>query len=139
MVIEWTSVLETGNETIDTQHRELITLLNGLIESCANGIDAEKLRDALDFLAEYTYRHFDDEEMLQLMYMYPDYENHKQAHDVFKRKVQDLIARFEESGSTEVLSSDVNKIVAAWFLRHIRLEDVKIGRHILEKRQQKGI
>ncbi len=134
MAIAWTSDLETGNDTIDSQHRQLIETLNELIESCASGIDAEKLRDTLDFLVQYTVRHFDDEEMLQFMHMYPDFDKHRQLHDNFKKTVADLVRRYEESGSSEELSNDVNKIVAAWFLRHIRMEDKKIGTYLRDKK-----
>ena len=79
---------------------------------------------------DHTVRHFTDEEALQLEYGYPDYENHRQLHENFKATVNDLARRFNESGSSEELSSDVNKIVLQWLIHHIRNEDKKISEHI---------
>ncbi len=130
MMFKWTNDLEIGDEKIDSQHRQLFDFLNDLIDACSRGSDTQTLDKTLDFLVNYTVLHFKDEEEIQLAYSYPDYERHKQQHEDFKLTVGELVQRFNESGSSSELSRDACKIVATWFLRHIREEDKKIGRYI---------
>ena len=81
-------------------------------------------------MVNYTVHHFYDEELLQVQYSFPDYARHKQLHDDFKKTVGELVQRFAESGSSEELSCDVNKVVVRWLTGHIRQEDKKIGEHM---------
>jgi len=128
--LAWKEEFNLGHEWVDMQHRRLFELVSGLVESCAVGSDAIKLKGTLDFLVNYTVQHFDDEEALQLKYGYPGYERHKRIHEDFKATVGGLVEKFTISGSSAELSSDVNKIVVRWLINHIQREDKKIGEHI---------
>jgi len=59
-----------------------------------------------------------------------EFKKHKKIHENFKATVGELVQRFEDSGSSENLSSDVNKILVRWLVNHIQKEDSKIGEHI---------
>ena len=128
--LAWKDEYNLGHEWVDMQHRRLFELVGGLVASCVDGSDKEKLKGTLDFLVNYTVHHFDDEEAFQLKYNYPGYKSHKLIHDEFKATVGRLVERFTESGSSAELSSDVNKIVVRWLITHISREDKKIGDHI---------
>jgi len=128
--IAWDDKLKMGNEQVDTQHKRLFELVNELVGQCMDGSNAEKLKETLDFLVNYTVYHFYDEESLQVQYSFPEYKRHKQLHEDFKETVGGLVQRFAESGSSEELSNDVNKIVVRWLVGHIQKEDKKIGEHI---------
>jgi hemerythrin len=128
--IAWDEKLELGNEQVDTQHQRLFELLNELVGQCMDGSNIEKLKGTLDFLVDYTVYHFYDEESLQVQYNFSDYARHKQLHEDFKETVAALVRRLAESGSSEELSNDVNKIVVRWLIGHIQQEDKKIGEHI---------
>ena len=135
--IEWNDSYKLGNEQVDSQHYQLFKMANNLIRSCVEGGDAEHLletlRGTLDFLVEYTVKHFFDEEVLQVLHNYPDYNKHKQLHEEFKVEVCDLVKRFEESNSLEDLSDDVNKIIVKWLIKHISIEDRKMCKYIMDK------
>ena len=128
--LAWDDSFSLGNEPVDKQHQKLFETVNDLIGACEEGRDVEKLKETLDFLVNYTVRHFADEEDLQLAYNYPGYNAHKRIHENFKATVGDLVQRFAESGSSSELSRDVNKIVARWLVEHITQEDKKISEHI---------
>ena len=57
--------LVTGNETIDTQHKELIDRIQNFVTACQNGDSKVKAIKMLDYLDEYTDFHFKEEEKLQ--------------------------------------------------------------------------
>jgi len=128
--IKWSKDLETGNPQVDSQHHRLFELVSDIIEACIDNTCELRLRETLEFLVEYTVQHFIDEEALQLQVKYPDYENHKKLHDDFTETVSGLVRQYLESGSSEELSSNVNKIVVHWLVDHIQYEDKKIGLYI---------
>ena len=128
--LAWDDSLLMGNDFVDMQHKQLFQQVSDLIAACEAGSDIAKLQDTLIFLVNYAVRHFADEEALQLEYNYPDYENHKQMHEDFKKTVGELVQRFKDSGSSDVLRSDLNKILARWLVIHIKTEDKKIGEYI---------
>lgn len=127
---QWTKDLETGNATIDSEHKQLIQSVNSLLDACAKGKGRTEIKETLDFLNDYVIRHFGHEEKLQLQYHYPDYVNHKKYHEGFKKTVRDIIAEYENDGATIPLVAKVNQSIAGWLINHIKREDVKVAAHI---------
>jgi hemerythrin-like metal-binding protein len=62
MYAEFDESLVTGNEMIDSQHKELIAKINSLVESCEKDGGKVAAIKMLDYLAEYTEFHFNAEE-----------------------------------------------------------------------------
>ena len=65
MYAEFTDNLATGNEMIDSQHKELIGKINAVMESCEQSNDKAVAVRTLDYLEDYTNFHFSAEEQLQ--------------------------------------------------------------------------
>ena len=131
--IAWSRDFETGNEAIDEQHKQLFKLTSDLADAAHFASDS--LEETLDFLVAYTVKHFADEEALQVKYIYPGYNHHKELHDKFKETVGDLVTRFKEGGDSaeenaKSLSAKVNSVIVRWLIQHIQKEDAKIGAHI---------
>ena len=84
MYAEFSENLITGNEMIDSQHKELIEKMNQLLESCENGNDKLTAVKTLDYLEDYTDYNFKAEEQLQRDIDYPGYEKHIAQHEIFK-------------------------------------------------------
>lgn len=68
-VSTWDESLETGNELIDRQHRELIAFLDELQEVAADS-ESDVLR-MLDKVMDFTIYHFHSEEELMALVKYP--------------------------------------------------------------------
>lgn len=132
---DFTPELETGNELIDSEHKELIDAINNLLLACGEGKGRGEICKTLEFLNDYIAYHFSDEEKLQRQYGYPDYENHKRYHEEYKRIVAGILNEFEQGGATVALVSKTNQAIAGWLLNHIKKEDVKVAAHIRSKRQ----
>lgn len=130
MAFLWSKDLETGNATIDAQHKQLIEAFNNLIDACNQGKGRAEIENTLRFLSDYTITHFNDEEALQSKYKYPDFITHKRAHDSFKRVVEGLAAQLAEEGPSIVLVGKFNSSIGEWLVNHIKSEDVKIASHI---------
>jgi len=128
--IAWSDEYKLGNTQVDAQHHRLFELVSEVVGACVDNSDVEITKKALDFLVNYTVQHFSDEEALQLQYGYPDFARHRQLHEDFKHTVGLLVAEYHETGSSELLSENVNKTVIRWLINHIQREDKKIGEHI---------
>ena len=128
--LAWKDSFTLGNEQVDLQHKKLFELLSEIVTACIDGSDTGKLKATLDFLVNYTVRHFHFEEELQLKYNYPEYEKHKQLHEEFTRTVGELVEKFHKNGSSTELSNAVNRTIVRWLINHIQREDKKIGDYI---------
>lgn len=130
MSYSWDKSLETGNLTIDQQHRSLINAVNELLDACSKGKGRNEVKKTLEFLQNYVVKHFSDEEKLQLNSNYPDYKAHKEKHEAFKKTVSDIVEEYNKSGASIQLVARVNSSVAGWLINHIKSEDKKVAAHI---------
>ena len=128
--LAWDKKYEIGCGHVDAQHYRMFELVSDLVSACMDGSATEKLRSTIDFLVEYTVKHFYDEESVQVQWSYPEYERHKKLHDDFKETVTGIVEKYNQNGSSEELSNDVNRVVVRWLIDHIQKEDKKIGDHI---------
>ena len=96
MRAEFDESLVTGNEMIDTQHKELIDKINKLLDSCETSKEKVVAVKTLDYLADYTEFHFGEEEKLQESINYPAIAEHKKEHDKLRAVVKDLYNMLEE-------------------------------------------
>ena len=137
MAYLWSKDLEIGNQMIDNQHKQLIEALNNLLEACSSAKGQETLNKTMNFLVDYTVKHFADEEKLQIQYKYPDYENHKKLHDNFKKVVSELAVQLKNEGATISLVTKVNSQIGSWLRNHIKKEDIKIAEFIKKQKESK--
>jgi methyl-accepting chemotaxis protein len=126
----WDESFATGNEMIDSQHRTLFDALNRLLAAMQSGEGKAELKKALDFLNDYTIKHFFEEEQLQLQAKYPDYQNHHRLHEDFKVTVRQLARRRIMDGTDEKLIAEVKKKIGAWLVVHIKGQDIKLGAYL---------
>ncbi|GMO43728.1 MAG: cache domain-containing protein [Termitinemataceae bacterium] len=130
---EWDGTLLVGQEMIDTQHKELFAKINTLLEAMHNGKGKDELKTAMDFLNDYTIKHFFEEEQLQQKYGYPDFEKHHNFHEKFKADLRELFHELLLKGVSEKLLSDVKRRVAGWLIAHIKVQDARLGAFIRSK------
>ena len=71
MRYELTQDLLTGNQLIDSEHRQLFDAINALMDACAQGAGRTKISETVQFLNSYVNKHFGDEEKLQVQSKYP--------------------------------------------------------------------
>lgn len=130
MRAEFDETLVTGNEMIDSQHKELIGKINGLLDSCENGNDKLAAIKTLDYLSDYTDFHFGAEEKLQEEIEYPGFEEHKKEHENLRKVVAELHEMLiEEEGPTPAFVEQVNKNVIEWLYRHIKGFDRSVAEY----------
>lgn len=130
MRAEFDESLVTGNEMIDTQHRELIDKINKLLDSCESGNDKVVAVKTLDYLADYTEFHFGEEEKLQESIAYPALAEHRKEHDKLRQVVKDLYNMLEEEeGPSPAFVERVNVNVIEWLYGHIKGFDRSVAEY----------
>ncbi len=130
MVLEWTRDIELGIQSIDNQHKELIELINKVLEACNLGKGKETVGVALDFATSYAFKHFKSEEGLMRERNYPEYVNHKSFHQEFERDVTALKSEFDQVGPTISIVLKLNRLLVDWLIKHIKNEDRKVASFI---------
>ena len=120
MYAEFSENLVTGNEMIDSHHKELIDRINKLLDSCDQSNEKTAAIKMMDYLAEYTDFHFSAEEALQKEIEYPGFEKHKAQHEAFKNTIKELEEMLaEEEGPSAAFVEKVHEHVSKWFYTHI--------------------
>ncbi|MGN1166566.1 MAG: bacteriohemerythrin [Lachnospiraceae bacterium] len=130
MRAEFSENLITGNELIDSQHKELIDRINKLLDSCEDSNAKLVAVKTLDYLADYTDFHFNAEEQLQREIDYPGFAKHKEQHDNFKKTITELDEMLqEEEGPSDAFVEKVEKNVIQWFYTHIEGFDRSVAEY----------
>lgn len=130
MYAEFSENLVTGNEMIDSQHKELIGRINKLLDSCEQSTEKATAVKMLDYLADYTDFHFSAEEQLQKDIGYPGYDQHKVQHEAFKKTIAELTEMLEEEeGPSNAFVEKVQANVIKWFYTHIEGFDRSVAEY----------
>ena len=123
----WTPDLSVGVEQIDEQHKEWFKKAEALFEAGKNHQAKEYVGELLNFLSDYTKKHFADEEKYMLSIKYPDYPTQKKAHTAFIEQLAKLRADYDASGGSLMVILNANQMVINWLTQHISNMDKKIG------------
>ncbi|MBS5545559.1 MAG: hemerythrin family protein [Lachnospiraceae bacterium] len=140
MYAEFDDSLVTGNEMIDTQHKELIGKINDLLRSCEDHADRKAAVQMLNYLADYTEFHFNAEEQLQEEIGYPGIKEHKEKHEELRRTVSELHEMLEDQeGPSDAFVDMVNKNVTEWLYYHIKGFDRSVAEYKFMRNNEKLI
>ncbi len=130
MRIEFDDNLITGNEMIDTQHRELIDRTNQFLDKLEENVGRVDAIKMLDYLDEYVEFHFGEEEKLQEELQYPGLGEHRKKHEELRNTVKELYAMLdEEEGPSEAFVKQVEVNVVDWLIRHIQGFDRSVAEY----------
>ena len=130
MYIEFDDSLITGNETIDSQHKELIDCIQKFVNSCEDNSSADKSDEMLKYLIDYTVFHFTAEEKLQEGVSYPGLKEHRAKHEEFKETLAQLEDKMKAEGTSEAFAAEIKDKVVEWLFNHIKVFDRSVAEFI---------
>jgi hemerythrin len=122
---KWTSSYSVGINTIDSQHQELVNILNRLFVAVSKREGEKVIAEILDALMNYTKTHFALEERLMRKAKYKDLEPHMEEHRRLLEKLDQLCNKHlveEKPIYFEMLS-----FLKTWLKEHIQGVDTKYG------------
>jgi len=129
--LEWNDDYSVGIDSIDQQHKKLLNLINQLQTAVDYSTGEEFERDALDELVDYTKTHFTYEEGLMRDNDYPEFEPHKAQHEKMFKKVEDVLAEYEEDHDTAM--SNAVEYLKYWLINHINGTDKEYSNFLIAK------
>ena len=123
MQLEWESNFETGNETVDSQHRYFVELINRVAINFKETDDDAYKEKLISELRKYADFHFTSEENLATSYKLPGVSAHHHRHlellEEFNHHAADL-----KNGSQTV--DQFLGFLTDWFVGHTVYEDQKL-------------
>jgi hemerythrin-like metal-binding protein len=120
------ATMATGVESVDAQHRQLLTMINDLVGALERGDGADATRKALGALQGYTKTHFSHEEGCMVKIACPVAALNAQAHQVFLKSVDDFAKEFATTGPTRAMAFKLQGTMASWLVTHIINTDTKM-------------
>jgi hemerythrin len=118
---------------IDSQHKEIITFVNMLINHVTGDEESEIIffKRITEPLVKLLMLHFISEEELMIEQGYPEYERHKQKHDTMffdiEKTIENILIKKQK------LDPDYMKIhLRDLFIDHVVEEDEDLRKFILQ-------
>lgn len=119
--IVWKEEYSVGIESLDNDHKKLISLLNQFNTAYDYAMSEEFEREALNDLINYTKYHFEREEKLLEQYHYDDLEAHKAQHQQMIDQVVSFQQLYLEKGHDSL--NEISGFLANWLIKHINGTD----------------
>lgn len=107
----------------DAQHQVLFELIDQIKAKQLDSSVFEKLTD-------YAEHHFVLEEIYMEKINYPDFEQHKKAHDQFRRELNVMLESHQDYN--DILRESLSMFLTEWLKRHVLGLDKKLERFILD-------
>lgn len=133
MKIEWDIDLETNNQLIDTQHKEIFNRVNNLIRAINIGKGKEETRKVLSFLSSYVVYHFDAEEKYMRLNDYASLDIHILEHKNFIYELNNIRSEFETTEDTSKITEILVNKLSDWLINHISKSDKVFASYLKSK------
>ena len=121
--IIWGESFSVGVRDLDAQHKQIVIMVNTLIEMSDRKVDSEIISDTLTKMTQYAIDHFKKEEQYMLDYGYPEYSSQRKQHQEFKRKTVDFC--METMAHKVTIPTEIFSYLRLWWTNHILQEDMK--------------
>lgn len=132
MKVDWSDSLASGNELIDSQHKQLFDHMNTFFNSINREFGHEITVRTLNFLVKYVSFHFSSEEELMRSMDYPLFKEHLAAH----RKIVDELMRCYKKliadGHSDYILQELRILLQEWFVDHIMVHDMALAKFVKE-------
>lgn len=129
--MEWYDSYSIGVEKIDGQHKKLVQHISDLQKALLTESTSKEIGTVIKFLVEYTKTHFADEEELMRQFDFPEYDKHKKLHGKLIQEVTDILMRLKKGKMVQAY--ELIDFLTEWLLTHIKYEDQKVGKFVLQK------
>ncbi|MBR9972638.1 bacteriohemerythrin [Magnetospirillum sulfuroxidans] len=141
MSIAWREAMNTGDPTIDADHRHLVDLINAFEAAMSGGhIEHKRVARVLLGLVEYTGEHFKREEDIQLAIRYPYYDSHRRSHRDVLKKLSLIVGEYTKTADgpdRDRMVRDLAGFLKEWLVDHIIQSDLRMRPYIQQMQAQK--
>lgn len=126
MGLKWAKHLSVGNELIDSEHRNLIIVVNN-VENAIGAGDRAALSKAFDLLETYMNIHFRNEERIAESLNIP-FANSRLEHRHLLREMKYMRNELESRKGSwpDDLVRKYSRFLSGWMADHIVKEDMQL-------------
>ena len=130
--VEWIEKWNSGNDSIDNDHKILVELSNKLIESTFSEISVDMIKEQLDPIVSHIVKHFENEEAVLNRLAYPELLEHIKSHKELIEEIGIIIEDYlnGKSNITDLISFLVGKVV----IGHMLMLDTRFYIYTLEEK-----
>lgn len=119
--LKWTDDYSVNISSVDLQHQKLFEIINSFYNSLKEKHNKDALLIAIIELKRYTVYHFDTEEALMKQYNFIGLRKHKEEHDIFRKKIEEVEKNVTQGKM--VLSLSITGFLETWIKSHIQGSD----------------
>lgn len=126
MALIWKKHLSVGNAMLDTEHKNLLGMLNS-IEYAVNKKDMAALLRTIKSFKSNADAHFANEARFAQAFNY-SFSQHELAHQHLQKELQQTVAELEVRAGTwpEYVMDHYPQFLRDWLIEHISCEDMKL-------------
>ena len=124
MALIWTKQLSVGNATLDSEHKNLVGIVNN-IEYAIETRDSAALLRTFKLLVNYACAHFANEEKFAQAINVP-FDQHRLSHRHFQKELQYTGEELEAKSGiwAEYVMDHYPQFLREWLVEHITKEDM---------------
>jgi hemerythrin len=120
---KWGPKYNVNIEAIDSQHQELVNMLNRLFDAVSMREGNEVIGGILEALRSHTKTHCSLEERLMQQANYPDLDAHRLEHQRLIRQLDQLSV--EHLSEDKAIHFEILRFIKIWLKEHIKAIDAK--------------
>ena len=130
-MFELTDEFKLGIESVDSEHQQLIDMLNHTYQLLNNGQREQARIYFKKALTDYIDEHFANEEAMLINIKYPKLSEHAQVHKQFKLSFQRLAPKIEAGDDAAFRQALADTYT--WLISHIGKTDKRYARYYFEQ------
>jgi hemerythrin len=123
-IAHWSPNLSVGVEELDSDHQELMEVLNQLDLEVRRAAGHEAISQTLDELISRAETHFRREEEIMAREEYPEAEHHAKIHQALTEEIQEFRKEF---GAGMEIGPEITEFIKRWLISHIMESDKHLG------------
>lgn len=137
-LFNWSSEFDTHIQNIDEHHQQFFSIgrdIEQLLQMNCIGVTDKQLLDIVMNLKEYVSYHFYEEETLMIDYGYPEFEEHKEYHRLFSKRIANTnIPALKENPVGEL--KKIRELLLDMVFGHILVHDKKMADFVLQMQKK---
>lgn len=131
VLFKFTPAYSVNIKLIDEQHEVIFNYINQIHKGIKQRKTISELARTIKELAQFTVKHFAQEEEYMTKYNYPDYQEHKGIHTNLLKKVNEVVTKIDANEEVDLVS--VLIFLKDWLQVHILKVDRKYSPFLNER------
>ncbi len=136
-MVEITPSYEIEVETIDTDHRRLVNIINEITQAIDDKREEECARLVPDFVT-FSKQHFAREEALLVQNGYPGVEKHREHHASLEGKMNTMLALAERVVESAAARDELRKELIFFLMDDVINEDMDFKSFLVDAASREG-